>query len=89
MAGYDVLIVDDIVDSGTTMAFVKDYIQSKGAKSVRTCSLLDKPSRRKVDVNPDYTGFVIEDKFVVGYGLNFGDYYRNIPYVFVVTDQDR
>ena len=71
------------------MAFVKDYIQSKGAKSVRTCSLLDKPSRRKVDVNPDYTGFVIEDKFVVGYGLNFGDYYRNIPYGFLVTDQDR
>jgi hypoxanthine phosphoribosyltransferase len=89
MVGYDVLIVDDIVDSGTTMSFVKDYIQSKGAKSVKTCSLLDKPSRRKVDVDPDYTGFMIEDKFVVGYGLNYGDYYRNIPYVFAVTDQDR
>ena len=56
---------------------------------MKTCSLLDKPSRRKVDVDPDYTGFMIEDKFVVGYGLNYGDYYRNIPYVFAVTDQDR
>lgn len=89
VTGYDVIIVDDIVDSGTTMHFVKEYIESKGAKSVKCCSLLDKPSRRTATIHPDYTGFVIEDKFVVGYGLNFGDYYRNIPYIFAVTEQDR
>ena len=80
--GYDVLIVDDIVDTGYTMDFVVNHIKSLGAKSVKTCVLLDKPSRRKVDLNPDYCCFEIEDVFVVGYGLNYGDYYRNVPYVF-------
>ncbi|MBR0575367.1 hypoxanthine phosphoribosyltransferase [Proteiniclasticum sp. BAD-10] len=80
--GYDVLIVDDIVDTGITMDFVVGYVQSKGAASVKTCTLLDKPSRRKVEIAPDYCCFVIEDVFVVGYGLNYGDHYRNVPYVF-------
>lgn len=80
--GYDVLIVDDIVDTGYTMEFVVNHVKSLGAKSVKTCVLLDKPSRRKVELNPDYCCFEIEDVFVVGYGLNYGDYYRNIPYVF-------
>ncbi|MBL4932194.1 MULTISPECIES: hypoxanthine phosphoribosyltransferase [Clostridium] len=80
--GYDVLIVDDIVDTGYTMEFVVNHVKSLGAKSVKTCVLLDKPSRRKVDLNPDYCCFEIEDVFVVGYGLNYGDYYRNVPYVF-------
>lgn len=80
--GYDVLIVDDIVDSGITMDFVMNHVKSLGAKSVRSCVLLDKPERRKVDLKPDFCCFEIEDVFVVGYGLNYGDYYRNIPYVF-------
>lgn len=80
--GYDVLIVDDIVDTGITMQFVVDHVKSLGAKSVTNCVLLDKPERRKVDIVPDYCCFEIPDVFVVGYGLNYGDYYRNIPYVF-------
>lgn len=80
--GYDVLIVDDIVDTGITMDFVVGYVKSKGAASVKTCTLLDKPSRRKVEIAPDYCCFEIEDVFVVGYGLNYGDHYRNVPYVF-------
>ncbi|MCX0390925.1 hypoxanthine phosphoribosyltransferase [Clostridium perfringens] len=80
--GLDVLIVDDIIDSGITMDFVISHVKSLGAKSVKTCTLLDKPSRRKVDLKPDYCCFEIEDLFVVGYGLNYGDHYRNIPYIF-------
>lgn len=80
--GYDVLIVDDIIDSGTTMKFVKEYITKYKPASVKSCVLLDKPSRRKVDIQSEYTCFTIDDVFVAGYGLNYGDYYRNIPYVF-------
>ena len=80
--GLYVLIVDDIIDSGITMDFVINHVKSLGAKSVKTCTLLDKPSRRKVDLKPDYCCFEIEDLFVVGYGLNYGDHYRNIPYIF-------
>ena len=72
--GLDVLIVDDIIDSGITMDFVINHVKSLGAKSVKTCTLLDKPSRRKVDLKPDYCCFEIEDLFVVGYGLNYGDH---------------
>ena len=80
--GYDILIVDDIVDTGTTMKFVKEYLTKYNPNSIKSCVLLDKPSRRKVEIDPDYTCFTIDDVFVVGYGLNYGDYYRNIPYVF-------
>lgn len=80
--GWDVLIVDDIMDTGFTMQFVLDHVKKLGANDVKTCVFLDKPSRRKVDLIPDYRCFEIEDIFVVGYGLNYGDYYRNIPYVF-------
>ncbi|MBL4938097.1 hypoxanthine phosphoribosyltransferase [Clostridium sp. YIM B02515] len=80
--GYDVLIVDDIVDTGITMQFVAEHVKSLGARSVNCCVLLDKPDRRKVDITPDYCCFQIADVFVVGYGLNYGDYYRNVPYVF-------
>lgn len=82
LKGYDVLIVDDIIDTGITMQFVKEHIKSLGASSVKTCVLLDKPERRKVNIKPDYCCFEIPDLFVVGYGLNYGDYYRNVPYVF-------
>ena len=80
--GYDVLIVDDIVDTGITMDFVVNHVKALGAASVKTCVLLDKPDRRKVQIKPDYCCFQIPDVFVVGYGLNYGDYYRNVPYVF-------
>lgn len=79
---YDVLIVDDIVDTGITMNFVVNHVKSLGASSVKCCVLLDKPDRRKIAIKPDYCCFTIPDLFVVGYGLNYGDYYRNIPYVF-------
>jgi len=78
----DVLIVDDIMDSGNTMKEVVDYIGKKGPRSVKTCVMLDKPSRREADISPDYVGFTIPDVFIVGYGLNYGDFYRNIPYIF-------
>jgi len=80
--GWDVLIVDDIIDTGYTMEFVINYVKERGAKSVKTCTLLDKPSRRKVDLKPDYCCFEIEDLFVVGYGLDYENFYRNVPYVF-------
>lgn len=80
--GLDVLVVDDIVDTGITMKFVMEHVKSLGAKDVKCCVLLDKPERRKVDIVPDYYCFEIPDVFVVGYGLNYGDFYRNIPYVF-------
>lgn len=80
--GYDVLVVDDIVDTGITMEFVMNHVKSLGASSVNCCVLLDKPDRRKVEIKPDYCCFEIPDVFVVGYGLNYGDYYRNVPYVF-------
>ena len=86
---YDVLVVDDITDSALTMDYVIRHLKEKNPKSIKSCVLLDKPSRRRVELVPDYCGFTIEDKFVVGYGLNYGDHYRNIPYVFVVTDKDR
>jgi len=89
LTGYDILVVDDIADSGLTMKFVLDHLKNKNPNSIRSCVLLDKPERRRVELEPDYIGFTIPDKFVVGYGLNYGDYYRNIPYVFVVTDEDR
>lgn len=89
LEGYDVLIVDDITDTALTMSHVMSHLKSKNPSSIKCCVLLDKPSRRKVELVPDYCGFEIEDKFVVGYGLNFGDYYRNIPYVFNVTNEDR
>ncbi|WP_040211474.1 hypoxanthine phosphoribosyltransferase [Clostridium polynesiense] len=82
ITGYDVLVVDDIIDSGITMNFVINYVKERGASSVKSCVLLDKPSRRKLDLKPDYCCFEIDDVFVVGYGLNYGDHYRNVPYVF-------
>ena len=80
--GKDILIVDDIADSGYTLKKVKDLLLLKNPNSIKICVMLDKPSRRQVDIDPDFVGFSIEDVFIVGYGLNYGDYYRNIPYIF-------
>ncbi|MBU3145007.1 hypoxanthine phosphoribosyltransferase [Clostridium sp. CF012] len=82
ISGFDVLVVDDIVDTGITMNSIMTRVRSLGAASVKSCVLLDKHERRKIDIIPDYCCFEIPDLFVVGYGLNYGDYYRNIPYVF-------
>ena len=79
---FDVLIVDDIVDTGYTMEFIIEHVKKLGAASVKSCVLLDKPSRRKVNVSPNYKCFEIDDIFVVGFGLDYGNYYRNVPYVF-------
>lgn len=89
LEGYDVLVVDDITDSAVTMDFVLKHLKTKNPASIKSCVLLDKPSRRKVDLVPDYCGYEVEDKFVVGYGFDCGDYFRNVPYIFNVTDEDR
>lgn len=80
-----VLVVEDIVDSGRTLSYLLDMLRDRGPKDVRLCTLLDKPDRRVVDVKVDYTGFEIPDKFVVGYGLDYDQKYRNLPYIGVVN----
>ena len=77
----DLLIIEDIIDSGLTLSYLTKYLLGKGARSVKTCTLLDKPSRREVDFTPDYVGKEIPDYFVVGYGLDFDEKYRTLPYV--------
>ena len=80
----DVIIVEDIVDSGRTLSYLMELLQQRGPRSLALCTLLDKPERRVVEVNVDYTGFEIPDKFVVGYGLDYQQRYRNLPYIGVV-----
>ena len=80
----DVLVVEDIVDSGRTLSYLLEMLQARGPKSLHLCTLLDKPDRRVVDVKVDYTGFQIPDEFVVGYGLDYAQRYRNLPYIGVV-----
>lgn len=82
--GKDVIIVEDIIDTGYTLEAVKKLMRVRGAKSVKICVLLDKPSKRKVRVKIDYCGFEIPDKFVVGYGIDYAEKYRNLPYIAVV-----
>ena len=79
--GKDVLIVEDIIDTGRTLKFLKEYLASKNPKSLKVAVLMDKAERREVDVNVDYTGFVIPNKFIVGYGFDYDEKGRNIPYV--------
>lgn len=80
----DLLIIEDIIDSGVTLSYLTRYLKGKGARSVRTCTLLDKPSRRRVEFVPDYCGTEIPDEFVVGYGLDYDENYRALPYVGVL-----
>ncbi|MGN0304658.1 MAG: hypoxanthine phosphoribosyltransferase [Lachnospiraceae bacterium] len=84
ITGEDVLVVEDIVDSGRTLSYLLDMLKDRKPASLRLCTLLDKPDRRVVDVNVDYTGFQIPDEFVVGYGLDYAQKYRNLPYIGVV-----
>jgi hypoxanthine phosphoribosyltransferase len=84
IAGKDVLIVEDIIDTGLTLNYLLRYLRGKNPGSLRICALLDKPARRLVEIPIDYTGFSIPDEFVVGYGLDFGEYYRNLPFIGVL-----
>ena len=84
ITGRDVIIIEDIIDSGRTLSHLKNLLGQRGPASLKICTLLDKPDRRGVDVDVEYTGFQIEDKFVVGYGLDYDQLYRNLPYIGVV-----
>ena len=79
--GADLLIVEDILDSGKTLSYLKELLLARKPKSVRICTLLDKPDRRTADIKADYVGAEIPDAFVVGYGLDYAERYRNLPYV--------
>lgn len=81
----DVLIVEDIIDTGLTLSHVKKLLEDRGAKSLKICTLLDKPSRRTIEMKGDYVGFEIPDEFVVGYGLDYDQHHRNLPYVGIVV----
>ena len=85
--GRDVIIVEDILDSGNTLEFLKNYLMAKGAASVTIVTLLDKPARREKAITADYAGFVVPDEFVVGYGLDYAQQYRNMPYIGVLKPE--
>ena len=87
LASCDLLIIEDIIDSGRTLNYLVKYLLNKGARSVRTCTLLDKPSRRVLEFTPDYKGLEIPDEFVVGYGLDYAEKYRALPYVGVLKPE--
>ena len=82
--GRDVVIVEDIVDTGLTLTYLQDILRARSPRNLRTACLLSKPSRRKVDVKVEYIGFTIEDRFVVGYGLDYAEQYRNLPHIAVL-----
>ena len=87
LAGKDILIVEDILDSGLTLSYIKELLESRGPRSIRIATLLDKPSRRKVDLQADYIGFSVPDEFVIGYGLDYDEKYRNLPYIGVLKPE--
>ena len=87
LSGRDILIVEDILDSGMTLSYLKGLLQSRRPASIRIATLLDKPSRRKVDLQADYVGSEVPDEFVVGYGLDYDEQYRNLPYVGVLKPE--
>lgn len=85
--GRDVIIIEDIIDSGNTLSYLKDLLGTRSPRSMEICTLLDKPDRRVTNVDVKYVGFVIPDEFVIGYGLDYDQYYRNLPYVGVVQGE--
>jgi hypoxanthine phosphoribosyltransferase len=85
LEGRNVVIVEDIVDTGLTLTYLQDILRARNPRSLRTACLLSKPSRRQVDVKVEYIGFTIEDRFVVGYGLDYAEQYRNLPHIAVVS----
>jgi hypoxanthine phosphoribosyltransferase len=86
LEGRNVVIVEDIVDTGLTLTYLQDILRARGPKTLKTACLLSKPSRRQVDVKVDYIGFTIDDKFVVGYGLDYGEKYRSLSYIGIIGD---
>ena len=84
IAGKDIIIVEDILDSGMTLDYVTTMLQARNPRSIRICTLFDKPSRRKVNIKADYVGFEVPDEFIVGYGLDYDEKYRNLPYIGVL-----
>jgi hypoxanthine phosphoribosyltransferase len=84
IAGRDVIVVEDIIDTGLTLNYLLRYLNDKGPSSIRICCLLDKPARRLAEIEIDYRGFTIPDRFVIGYGLDYGERYRNLPYIGVL-----
>lgn len=87
LEGYDLLVVEDILDSGMTLSYILEVLQARGPKSIRLCTLLDKPERRKVDIKADYVGCEVPDEFVVGYGLDYDEKYRNLPFVGILKPE--
>ncbi len=83
----DLLIVEDILDSGMTLCYIKELLKQRGTKSIKICTLLDKPERRQADITPDYSCFTVPDAFVVGYGLDYDEKYRNLPYVGILKPE--
>ncbi len=87
LEGKDLLVIEDILDSGLTLSYIKEILQGRNPKSIRIATLMDKPDRRKVDIKADYTGFTIPDDFVIGYGLDYAERYRNLPYIGVLKPE--
>ncbi|MDD6284417.1 MAG: hypoxanthine phosphoribosyltransferase [Firmicutes bacterium] len=85
LGGYDLLLVEDILDSGLTLSYVRDMLMTRNPASIRICTLLDKPARRKADIKADYVGAEIPDDFVIGYGLDYDEKYRNLPFVGILS----
>ena len=87
LEGYDVLIVEDILDSGKTLYYVRDMLRTRNPASIKICTLLDKPDRREADIHADYSGSLVPDEFIVGYGLDYDEKYRNLPYIGVLKPE--
>lgn len=85
--GRDIIIVEDIVDSGLTLQYIRDYLEKHNPASIKICVLLDKPEAHKLDVSYDYVGFNIANEFVVGYGLDYAEHYRNLPYIGILKEE--
>ena len=85
--GKDILIIEDILDSGLTLSYIKELLESRGPRSIRIATLLDKPDRRKVNLTADYIGFTVPDEFVIGYGLDYDEKYRNLPYIGILKPE--
>lgn len=87
LEGYDLLIVEDILDSGKTLEYIIELLEARNPRSIKICTLLDKPERRQVNITASYSGFVIPDEFVVGYGLDYAEKYRNLPFIGVLKPE--
>ena len=85
LANVDIIVIEDIIDSGRTLSYLVEYLKLGGANSVKTCTMLDKPSRREVEFVPDYVGTVVPNEFVVGFGLDYNEKYRNLPFIGVLA----